>query len=116
MSSNIRVNKICQYCGKEFEARKTTSRTCSDPCAKMLYKKRQKEGKIETVKTETLKIKLKPLEELKAKEFLSINEACILLGVSRRTIYRLIDREELKIGKVGGRTIIKRTEIDKLFI
>ena len=47
MSSNIRINRICQYCGKEFEAKKTTSKTCSDKCAKMLYKQRQKEAKIE---------------------------------------------------------------------
>ena len=72
MSSNIRVNKICAYCGKEFEARKTTSKTCSDHCAKMFYKERQRAAKIETAKAETERIKSRPVLELKEKEFASI--------------------------------------------
>jgi excisionase family DNA binding protein len=49
------------------------------------------------------------------KEFLSIKETCQLLGISRRTVYRMFDRGELKAGKAGTRRIIRRTEIDKLF-
>ncbi len=115
MSSNIRVNKICEYCLKEFEARKTTSKTCSDNCAKMLYKARQRAVKIEGAIKQTNAIKTKPIEDLKAKEFLSVFETCKVLGISRRTIYRMFDRGELKAGKAGTRTIIKRSEIDKLF-
>ncbi len=114
MSSNIRIIKICQFCEKEFEARKTTSRTCSDACAKKLYKQKQRDAKIERSNIETESIKIRPIEELKEKEFLSISETCKLLGVSRRTIYRIIKRSELKASKVGKRTIIKRSEIDKL--
>lgn len=115
MSSNIRVNKICKHCGKEFEARKTTSKTCSDHCAKMFYKSRQRASKIEAAKAETNKIKNKPIEDLKTKEFLSITDACLVLGISRRTIYRMIERKEIKTGKAGRRTLIKRDELDKLF-
>lgn len=115
MSSNIRINRICQYCGKEFVARKTTSKTCSDPCAKMLYKQKQKAAKIEKSHIETQQLKAKPIEDLKGKEYLSVTETCKLLGVSRRTIYRIIKRAELKASKIGKRTIIKRSEIDKLF-
>jgi excisionase family DNA binding protein len=49
------------------------------------------------------------------KEFLSIDEITKLLGISRRTVHRMISRGELKAGKAGTRTIIKRAEIDKLF-
>ena len=38
-----------------------------------------------------------------------------MLGISHRTIYRLLQRGELKAGKVGKRTIFKRAEIDRLF-
>jgi excisionase family DNA binding protein len=116
MSSNIRVNKICEYCQKEFEARKTTSKTCSGYCAKMLYKAKQRAAKVEASNTETQRIKMKPIEDLKAKEFLSIADTCKVLGISRRTIYRMITRKELKFGKAGKRTLIKRSEIDKLFV
>jgi len=115
MSSNIRINKICQHCGKEFEAKKTTSKTCSDHCAKMHYKARQRAAKIEAVVVETRQIKSKPIEDLKAKEFLSITDVCELLGISRWTIWRGIKRNDIKALKIGKRTLIKRSEIDKLF-
>ncbi|MCX6240733.1 MAG: helix-turn-helix domain-containing protein [Bacteroidetes bacterium] len=50
------------------------------------------------------------------KEFLSVDEAATLLGASRRTIQRMITKGAFKVGKLGRRTIIKRTEIDNLFI
>jgi excisionase family DNA binding protein len=115
MSSNIRVNKICEFCKNEFEAKKTTSKTCSDRCAKLLYKQKQTRAKVEITEKVTSIIKAQPIEELKAKEFLSIDETCKLLGISRRTLYRMFDREELKFGKAGARTLIKRSELDKLF-
>ena len=52
---------------------------------------------------------------LRDKEFLSVQETAILLGASRWTIQRMIQREELKAGKLGRRTIIPRSEIDNLF-
>lgn len=115
MSSNIRVKRICENCGNEFEARKTTSKTCSDNCAKKLYKAKQKTAKIEAAQKETLDIKAKPIQDLKAKEFLSIADTCKVLGISRRPIYRLLERGEINAGKAGSRTIIKRAELDKLY-
>jgi len=116
MSSNIYINRICQHCKKEFTARTTVTKYCSDNCAKRAYKLRTKESKIQVSHEETQRIKEKPIEEIKTKEFLSIAEASKLLGISPRTLYRMIARNELKIGKAGNRTIIKRSEIDKLFI
>ncbi len=116
MSSNIRVNKICEYCQKEFEARKTTSKTCSDHCAKMFYKQKQKAAKIEAVNTETYRIKTKPFEDLKAKEFLTVREVATLLNCSIRSVYYYIEAKNLKAVNLAQRiTRIKRSEIDKLF-
>ena len=115
MSSNIQIRRICQHCGKEFTARTTVTKYCSDNCAKRAYKQRMKEMKIQVSHEETQKIKEKPIEEIKAKEFLSIADTSKLLGVSPRTLYRMIRRKELKIGKAGKRTIIRRSEIDRLF-
>ena len=68
------------------------------------------------VKVQAFKRPTAPVvHEVQIPEFLSIAEACKLLGISRRTIYRMIKRIELRIGKAGKRTLIKRSEIDKLF-
>lgn len=115
MSSNIRVRRICHNCENEFEAKKTTSKTCSDTCAKKLYKLKQKEAKVAVSNNETFLIKAKPFEDLKLKEFLSIEDTSKLLGISRRTIYRLLQKGNISAGKAGRRTLIKRSELEKLF-
>ena len=116
MSSNIEVQRICQFCGKEFTARTTVTQYCSDNCAKRAYKARQREAKIEESKIETNKIKNKPLEDIKAKEFLTVREAAALLSCSVRSIYYYIENGTIKAGNPSKRmTRIRRSEIDRLF-
>ena len=69
------------------------------------------------VKTQTLQSlqTLQPHLNLKTKEFLSVQEAAELLGASRWTIQRLVQRNVLNAAKLGRRTILKRSEIDNLF-
>ena len=67
MSSNIRVQKICEYCGEEFTAKTTQTRYCSHNCNSRDYKARKKAEKIERSKTTTILIKSKPIRELKGK-------------------------------------------------
>jgi len=116
MSSNIKTQRICQYCGKEFIAKTTVTKYCSHACNSRAYKANVKNLKIQLSNTETQQIKVKPIEELNAKPFLSISESCQLLGVSRRTIYRMIERKNLTVVKIGSRSIIKRSDIDRIFI
>ena len=113
MSSNIKVKRICQYCIKEFTARTTVTKYCSDKCSKAAYKARQRAEKIKQSNAETTRIKNQPIEQLKAKEFLSINEVCQLVGISRRTVYRLIEQGELKKIKIGSRTLIEHSALNR---
>jgi hypothetical protein len=46
MSSHIRILKTCEYCKQGFMALKTTMKTCSDDCAKRLYKLKQRNNKL----------------------------------------------------------------------
>lgn len=116
MSSNIEVQKICEYCGKEFTARKTTSKTCSDRCAKRYYKQRKRAAKIEETTKTTIKIKNKPIEEIKAKEFLTVQDVATLLNCSARSVYYYIESGKLKAVNLGQRiTRVKRSDLDKLF-
>lgn len=115
MSSNIEIQKICQHCGAEFTAQKTTTRYCSHKCASRAYKVRKRAEKIGNTQKQTISVKTRPIAEVNEKAFLSISETCQLIGVSRRTLYRIIKRNELNTGKIGRRTIIRRVDIDKLF-
>jgi len=112
MSSNIRVQRICQHCGKAFIAKTTVTKYCGDNCAKLAYKARKREEKLEVSNTETFQMIYTPMEILKEKPYLSVKETSQLLGISRRTLYRMLSRGDLKHTKIGRRTIIIRTELD----
>ncbi len=124
MSSNIKVQRICQFCGDQFTAQKTTTKYCSHRCASRAYKKGVKGLKIETSNKETQGINNlintlianNPLDAIRAKEFLTVKDTSKLLNCSVRTTYRLIVTGNIKAVNIGQRkTIIKRSEIDKLF-
>lgn len=49
------------------------------------------------------------------KDYLTINDACLLLNISRTTLWRLTKEERIMVHKIGARSIIKREEIQNLF-
>ncbi|MFC5683571.1 helix-turn-helix domain-containing protein [Flavobacterium sp. MAHUQ-51] len=115
MSSNIKITRICEFCNNEFTARTTKTRFCSLKCSSKNYKSKVKQAKISASNKET-EIKKNPLlEVIKSKDFLSVNQASELLGISKRTIYRIIARGELDIAKFGSRTVIRRSDLDTFF-
>jgi len=114
MSSNIRIDKIYQFCGIEFIARTSVTQYCSDNCAKRAYKKRKRDEKL----LEAKKIAREPVDfhpESGKRQFLSITDTARLLGVSRWTINRMLVDGRLNSVKFGNRRIISRQDIDKLF-
>ncbi|MEO0553625.1 MAG: helix-turn-helix domain-containing protein [Bacteroidota bacterium] len=115
MSSNIRVQRICQHCGNEFTAKTTVTKYCGDDCAKRAYKKRKKEEKIGKSNEETIEIKAATVKAIQEQDFLNIQETCELLGISRMTLYRMIRDNRIQATKIGRRTIIARKNIDHLF-
>lgn len=120
MSSNLRIVKICEYCKQEFIARKTTSQTCSDACAKRLYKLRQREKAIRRVEVET-DVKRKPeayitkeeVRVIQAKEWLTLKEAALLLNVSPLTLRRWTLAGKVKSEKVGKKHAFRRAGLVK---
>lgn len=122
MSSNLQIPKVCQHCGNSFVARTTVTKYCGDTCAKRAYKKRKRDEKVKAALEET-KNTLQGVQTLQSpqsftlhsKQYLSVQEAANLIGTSRWTIQRMIQREQLKAAKFGRRTIIAKTEIDNLF-
>lgn len=116
MSSNIKVQRICQYCGKEFTARTTVTKYCSHRCASLANKAKKRAEKMQKSNTETKQVKTKPIEELKAKEFLTVTEVSKLLGCSRQNVYKLINTGKLKATNIlEKKTIVRRCDLDELF-
>lgn len=116
MSSNIEIQKICQFCNNQFTAKKTTTKYCSLKCSSKAYKQRDKNKKIENTNLETITIKNKTLLNIKLKEYLTVKEVSLLLGFSARTIYRLIKQNKVIAYNFSERmTVIKRSDIDALF-
>jgi len=116
MSSNIKIQRICQHCGNEFTARTTTTQHCGNTCSKRAYKVRLRALKVEVSNKETQQIKSQPIEQLKAKEFLTVREVARLLNCSVRSAYYYIESGTIKAVNLGQRiTRVKRSEIDKLF-
>ena len=116
MSSNIQVQRICQHCGTEFTARTTVTKYCSHRCGSLANKAKKRAEKVQKSNTETKQIKTKPIEELKAKEFLTVSDVSKLVGCSRQNVYKLINTGKLKATNILERkTIVRRCDLDKLF-
>jgi hypothetical protein len=81
MSSNIRINRICEYCGQDFQAKTTVTRFCSHTCNNRAGKLRVKQLKRGASNQQTHEIKSKPTTESHSKEFLSVREASRLIDI-----------------------------------
>ena len=127
MSSNIEVEKICQFCGNKFIAKTTVTKYCGDICAKRAYKQRKRIEKLSDAEIEELlnehvgpdrffmRNSKKPLENIiKKHSFFTVRQTAVMLGVSERTLFRMIERGQIKAKKLGGRTLIKSQDIEEL--
>ena len=103
-TSSIRITKICQWCGVEFEAQKVSTKYCSHRCANLAYKQAVRDKRVRQAETETLSIKLeKPIENVKDKEYLSFAQEGKLLGLSRQAVYNMVKAGNLKASKISSR-------------
>lgn len=115
MSSNIEITKLCDFCGNAFTARTTKTLFCSHTCASRAYKQRKRDEKVAASTQEVVQKAAKPILDIRNKEYLSISEACTLVGVSRWTIWRCIQNADIKAIKLGRRVIIRKADIEELF-
>lgn len=89
MSSNIKIQKICEFCGNEFTARTLVTRFCSHKCNSRHYKQVARDEKRRALeKTEIVAVN--PLDVLRnvSQEYFEVNEAAAIMRISRRTLYR----------------------------
>ena len=120
----MEIVKKCEWCHKTFIAQMVTARFCSSKCCDQAYRYKRKvaSGKYTPASNDDLSTLARRVDErkhlnesLKDKQFLSPSEAAKLLGVCRSTIYNYLWHQDLKAKQFRGKTIIRRSDIEKLF-
>jgi excisionase family DNA binding protein len=121
MSTNIRVNRKCEYCKKEFTAKTIRTRYCSHQCNSRAYKKIKAAEKVKQAKRV---YKVKPpvvkrgvswdYTQLQSKQLLTINEACVLLSITQATIRRWLKDGIITSGRIGKKHLIQREHLNQL--
>ncbi|GHT37275.1 hypothetical protein AGMMS49574_29890 [Bacteroidia bacterium] len=83
--SKLKIPKVCEHCGKQFEAKTVITRFCSKECGHKADNARKKAGR-KDAKQQELIAKIP-----NNRPYISISEAVLLFGISRDTIYRLVE-------------------------
>lgn len=105
--------RICEGCKSEFTARTTITRFCSHTCNRLHYKKQLRLKKVEASNIETAHM-ARELEPVTAKDYLTIKEVCNYIGISRTTLWRLMKNKTIQCIKLGDRTIINKSNLEKV--
>jgi excisionase family DNA binding protein len=112
MSSNIRITRVCQFCGNSFTAKTTVTKYCGEPCAKRAYKLRIKEDKIQQSNIETATVLNQAWVNASQKDYLNVKETCVFMGISRTTLWRLIKNNSLGVKSIGRKRIFRKSDLE----
>jgi excisionase family DNA binding protein len=114
MKNRIPFELICKTCGKLFTAYTSTTKFCSDTCAKRGYKIQKRKERLLTEKEE---IQERNRQDLLLQENLSLTDAAALLGVSRPTLYKLLEDRKVELLRITKRTIrVRKSDLSKLYL
>ena len=113
-TTTIRIKKVCEWCGKEFEAQRCSTRFCSKACTDHAYKEQKRQEKKKTTEVASITAAhLKTILPLNDQAYLSVQEVSQLLNLTRDAVYKLIYRGVLRAYRLSSRlTIIRRIDIE----
>lgn len=106
MSSKIKVQRLCEYCGNEFSAQTTKTKYCSKNCNSRHYKQKKRQSIIELSNTSTSKTRTESLVDINKKEVLSISETALYLGITRQTVYNWLNNGSLIGKRMSNRKVL----------
>jgi len=116
MSSNMILSKVCEFCDKDFTAKKTVTKYCGVVCARKAYKKRIRDNHIGVSELNTDTQKVERIEILKKQKYLTIKEVATILKISKRSAYLYVSQGRLPAVNFGVRCLrISSLELDSLF-
>ena len=111
----MEVQRKCQWCGKPFIAHTMVTRFCSKSCTEKAYKDKKRKQKLQEYEARQSEQPMQEVGIVGGKPFLSPAEAATLLGISRATIYRHMAAGIIRALQLRGRTIIRKSDIEKMF-
>ncbi len=114
MSSNLKIEKICQWCGKSFIARTTTTAYCSHRCSGLAYKERKRKKKVEECRSEIQRVQ-SGQAQIQEMDFLTPRKAAQLVGICYKTFYNYINNGTIKAWKLKRKTLVRRADVESLF-
>lgn len=103
------IIKTCPICGTRFEASTPAAKYCSDQCRTKARRTRVRARY--SVHKEEQNLAEKRIR-LQTHAFVSISDAAFLLGVSRPTIYKMIDTGRLRVSRISRK--VCRISLDDL--
>lgn len=107
MSSNLKIEKVCEWCGSQFVARTTATAYCSHRCSSLAYKERKRQAKLQQFKDEYARTQTNPRKDIQEVEFMTPIELSRLLGMSRASIYNYITSGVIKKLRLRGKWRVK---------
>lgn len=114
--SKLKIPKICELCGKPFEAKTVITRFCSSSCANKSGKAKKRQAKEDEQRQTILEQSANQIAQIQTRPYISISEATTLFGISKDTIRRLIKAGKIPAINLGERlTRISRTHIEAMF-
>lgn len=67
-------------------------------------------------KKQRIKLLIDEVEFIQSKEFISLKQMGIYLGICRKSVYTYLRKYSIPFSRIGGRIIVERKEIDKIMI
>jgi excisionase family DNA binding protein len=114
--SKLKIPKICEQCGKPFEAKTVITRFCSNTCVNKSGKEKKREAKDSERKQSILEQSTNQIAQIQTRPYISITEATVLFGISKDTIRRLIKAGKIPAVNLGQRlTRVSRLHIEAMF-
>lgn len=108
--SKFILQRNCENCGKQFNAKTVYSKYCCEKCSEAATRKKKALEKEEEQRQQLA-------EQIPTdRPYISIAEAVVLFGISRDTIYRQIKKGNIPAVNLGERlTRISRVHIEAMF-
>lgn len=114
--SKLKIPKICEKCGKPFEAKTVITRFCSSNCANKSSKDKKQQAKETEYKETILEQSANQIAQIQTRPYISIKEVTILFGISKNTIHRLIKAQKIPAVNLGQRlTRVSRIHLEAIF-